>query len=200
MPNKHSGRRPGPNATRSQIEETARRHFAERGYDRTSMRQIAIETGVDPALVTHYFGTKLELFFSPVVDLPMESAVLIDYVVTGDPDGAGLRLATAVLAVLDDEVRRRPIVAMLRAATAEPEAARLVREEFLTRNLFLPMAQRLESDNAGYRAALVGSQMIGLALARYIVGIEPRASHPSERVTADVGATFQRYLLGDLTQ
>ena len=162
------------------------------------MRQVALEVGVDPALVTHYFGTKLDLFLA-VVELPIDPVALIDHVVSGGADGAGARLATAVLDVLDDEVRRRPMVGMIRAATAEPEAARLVRD-FLTRNLLVPIAQRLEADDPEYRASLVMSQVVGVTLARYIVGIQPLATHPRERVAADLGATLQRYLLGDLSR
>lgn len=193
---KHTGRRAGPSSTRALIEDIARKQFAELGYDRTSMRQVALAVGVDPALVTHYFGAKLDLFLA-VVELPIEPAALIDHVVSGDQDSAGMRLATAVLEVLDDEVRRRPIVGMVRAATAEPEAARLVRD-FLTHHLLLPIAQGLQADHAEYRAGLVMSQIVGLTLARYIVGIEPLASHPRRRLAADLGATLQRYLLGDL--
>lgn len=195
---KHSGRRPGPNTTRDLIADTARKQFAELGFDRTSMRQVAIEAEVDPALVTHYFGTKLDLFLA-VVELPIDPAALIEHVVDDDPDGAGVRLAGVILDVLDDEVRRRPMVGMLRAATAEPEAARLVRD-FLTRNLLLPIAQRLEAEDPEYRAGLVMSQIAGMTLARYIIGIEPLASHPRQRVAADLGATLQRYLLGQLSR
>jgi AcrR family transcriptional regulator len=195
---KHTGRRPGQNITRGLIADTARKQFAALGYDRTSMRQVALEAGVDAALVTHYFGTKLDLFLA-VVELPIDPVALIDHVVSGDADGAGARLAAAVLGVLDDEVRRRPMVGMIRAATAEPEAARLVRD-FLTRNLLVPIAQRLEADDPEYRAGLAMSQIAGITLARYIVGIEPLATHPRERVAADLGATLQRYLLGELSR
>lgn len=88
---------------------------------------------------------------------------------------------------------------MIRAATSEPEAARLVRD-FLTRNLLLPIAQRLEADHPEYRAGLVMSQIVGFTLARYIVGIEPLATHPRELVAADLGTTLQRYLLGELSR
>ncbi|MFV0493729.1 TetR family transcriptional regulator [Mycobacterium sp.] len=195
---KHTGRRPGPNTTRELIADTARKRFAELGYDRTSMRQVAIEAQVDPALVSHYFGSKLDLFLA-VVELPVDPAVLIDHVVDGTQDDAGVRLATLILDVLDDEVRRRPMVGLMRAATAEPEAARLVRD-FLTRNLLVPIARRLEAENPEYRAGLVMSQIAGMTLARYIVGIEPLASHPRQRVAADLGATLQRYLLGELSR
>ena len=195
---KHTGRRPGPNTTRELIADTARKQFAESGFDRTSMRQVAIEAEVDPALVTHYFGTKLKLFLA-VVELPIDPAALIAHVVDGNPDNAGLRLATVILDVLDDEVRRRPMVGMLRAATAEPEAARLVRD-FLTRNLLVPIAQGLDGGDPEYRAGLVMSQIAGMTLARYIIGIQPLASHPRDRVAADLGATLQRYLLGELSR
>lgn len=198
QPGKHTGRRPGPNTTRELIADTARKQFAALGYDRTSMRQVAHEADVDPTLVAHYFGTKLDLFLA-VVELPIDPAALIDRVVGGGAEGAGTRLASAVLDVLDDEVRRRPMVGMIRAATAEPEAARLVRD-FLTRNLLLPIAQRLEAEDPEYRAGLAMSQIVGFTLARYIVGIEPLAARPRELVVADLGATLQRYLMGELSR
>jgi AcrR family transcriptional regulator len=194
----HTGRRRGTNTTRALIEDTARKQFAELGYDRTSVRQVAIRAGVDPALVTHYFGNKRDLFLA-VVELPIDPALLIEHVVAGDRGTAGLRLATVVLDVLDDEVRRRPILSMVRAATAEPEAASVVRD-FLTRKLIVPIAQRLNTDHADYRAALVMSQIVGITLARYIVAIESLACHPRDRVAVDLGGTLQRYLLGDLSQ
>jgi AcrR family transcriptional regulator len=194
---RHSGRRPGPNTTRAAIEDSARKLFAELGYERTSLRQVALQAGVDPALVSHYFGKKRDLFLA-VVELPLDPAAAIDMVVSGDHDTAGLRLATLMLDVLDDEIRRQPMLGMIRAATAEPEAARLVRE-FLTRNIIAPIADRLGSEDADYRAGLVMSQIVGVAVARYIVGISALTSHPRERLAADLGVTLQRYLLGDLT-
>jgi AcrR family transcriptional regulator len=196
-PPKHTGRRPGPTTTRGAIEDIARKRFAEYGYDRTSMRQVAIEAGVDPALVTHYFGGKLDLFLA-VVERPFDPAALIDQVVGERPDQVGQRLAGAVLEVLEDEVARRPTLGMIRAATAEPAAAALVRD-YLTRNVLLPIARRLDTDEPEYRAGLVMSQVVGMTLARYIIGIEPLASYPRERVAADLGTTLQRYLLGDLS-
>ena len=62
----HSGRRPGDSGTRDAILAAARRQFAELGYDRTSMRQVAIEAGVDPTLVSHFHGSKVHLFLAVV--------------------------------------------------------------------------------------------------------------------------------------
>ncbi|KAB7760753.1 TetR family transcriptional regulator [Mycolicibacterium mucogenicum] len=190
------GRRPGPSGTREAIEETARKLFAELGYERTSLRQIALQAGVDPALVSHFYGKKRDLFLA-VVELPVEPATVIGRVLDGDKDSAGLRLATFILEVLDDEVRRQPMIGMVRAATAEPEAAKLVRD-FLARNIIAPIAEGLGSADADYRAALVMSQVNGFAMARYVIGLDPLANRSNEQLAADLGVTLQRYLLGDL--
>jgi AcrR family transcriptional regulator len=190
------GRRPGPSGTREAIEETARKLFAELGYERTSLRQIALQAGVDPALVSHFYGKKRDLFLA-VVELPVEPATVIGRVLDGDKDSAGLRLAKFILEVLDDEVRRQPMIGMVRAATAEPEAAKLVRD-FLARKIIAPIAEGLGSADADYRAALVMSQVNGFAMARYVIGLEPLANRSNEQLAADLGVTLQRYLLGDL--
>ncbi|MGO9384334.1 MAG: TetR family transcriptional regulator [Mycobacterium sp.] len=193
----HTGRRPGPNTTRALIEDTARKLFAELGYERTSLRQVALQAGVDPTLVSHYFGAKRDLFLA-VVELPFNLAVVIDVIVADDQATAGRRLAALVLGVLDDEVRRRPLLGIVRAATAEPEAAALVRD-FLTRNVITPIAARLGTDDADYRAALVMSQIMGFTLTRYVVGIDALAHRDREAVTVDLGGTLQRYLFGELS-
>jgi AcrR family transcriptional regulator len=191
-----SGRRPGPSGTRQAIEETARKLFAELGYERTSLRQVALQAGVDPALVSHFYGKKQDLFLA-VVELPIEPTMVIDRVLGGDKDTAGQRLAALALEILDDEVSRRPMIGIVRAATSEPEAARLVRD-FLTRKIMKPIAEGLGSADADYRASLAMSQVHGFALARYVIGLEPLVDRPREQLIADLGCTLQRYLLGDL--
>ncbi len=192
----HSGRRPGTTTTRALIEDAARKQFAELGYDRTSIRSIAKQAEVDPALVTHFFGTKWELFLA-VVELPLDPPSLIETVVTGDQALVGRRLAAALVDILDDERRRRPMLSMIRAATSEPAAAALVRE-FLTRNVLMPIAERLGVEDAQYRAGLVMSQIVGFTMARYVVALQPLAKRPRDSVVADLGTTFQHYLRGEL--
>ncbi|WP_328350999.1 TetR family transcriptional regulator [Mycobacterium sp. NBC_00419] len=192
----HTGRRPGATTTRALIEDAARKQFAELGYDRTSIRSIAKQADVDPGLVSHFFGKKWELFLA-VVELPIDPPTLIDTVVTGDQSLVGLRLARALVDILDDESRRGRMLSMMRAATSEPAAAVLVRN-FLTRNVLQPIAERLGVPDSEYRAALVMSQVVGFTMARYIVGLEPLAKRPRDRVIADLAATFQRYLRGEL--
>lgn len=192
----HSGRRPGASGTREAIEAAARRQFAELGYDRTSLRQVAIEAGVDPALVTHYYRAKPELFRT-VVELPFDPGAMAAAVVPGDRAEVGLRMARFVLAVLEDQTGRRRLVGLVRAAAAEPEAARMVRD-LVTTEILTPIAEQLDVPDPAYRAGLVLSQIVGLTMARYVVGIEPLASRPAEQVAADLAGTLQRYFVADL--
>ena len=172
---RRSGRRPGDSGTREAIRAAAVRLFAEQGYDRTSMRAVAAAAGVDPKLVAHYFGSKQQLFVS-VVELPF------------DP---------AVVGVLEDPEGRRRLTGLIRAAASEPEAARMVRE-LVGREVFARIAEALGVEDADVRASLVGSQVVGLAMARYIVRVEPLASLSPEAVVAAIAPNLQRYLVEPL--
>jgi AcrR family transcriptional regulator len=76
------GRRPGESGTRQAILAAARRQFAERGWDRATIRAIAEDADVDPALVLHYFGSKTVLF-SAAMTWPFDTDAAVDQVVTG---------------------------------------------------------------------------------------------------------------------
>jgi AcrR family transcriptional regulator len=190
------GRRPGANVTREAILAAARAKFGELGYDRTTIRAVAAEAGVDPALVSHFFGSKQELFLS-VVALPFDPAVVLPRLVAGDPEGAGLRLARFVLGVLEDPEARARIVGMVRAAASEPAASEIVRG-LITRQVIGPLAESLGAGDAELRASLVGSQIVGLVMARHVVGVEPLASRPAETLVQAIAPNLQRYLTGPL--
>lgn len=191
-----SGRRPGDSGTREAIREAAGRQFAELGYDRASMRSIAREAGVDPALVMHYFGTKHQLF-ADVVELPFDPAEIVRVVFGGQRSETGQRLADFVLATLEVPEARRRLVGMIRAAASEPEAANIVRE-LVSRELLARMAAELGVEDAAVRANLVGSQIVGLVMARYVIGVEPLASLPGPAVARAIAPNLQRYLTGPL--
>ncbi len=190
------GRRPGPSSTRDAIITAARRQFGELGYDRTSMRQVAKEAGVDPALVSHYFGTKPRLF-AEAADLPFEGKEVIPRLLVNGPEGAGEQLARFALGVLEQEGGRGPVMSVVRAATAEPAAAEMIRER-LTEHILLPLAEQVGAGDAAYRACLAMSQVVGLVMARYVVRIEPLASAAPDDVAADLARTLQAYLAGPL--
>jgi AcrR family transcriptional regulator len=192
-----SGRRPGHSGTREAIRVAAARQFAEYGYDRTSMRGVAAEAGVDQKLIAHFYGSKQQLFVA-AMELPFNPAIAIPAVVAGERHEVGRRLATFVLATLEDPEARRGLTGLIRAAASEPEAARMVRE-FLMSEVFGPIAAALAVDEPDFRVNLVGSQVVGLVMARYVVGVEPLASAPPEAVAAAIAPTFQRYLVEPLT-
>lgn len=192
-----SGRRPGDSGTREAIRVAAIEQFSERGYDRPSMRSIAQQAGVDPALVKHYFGSKHALFVD-VVELPFDPAQVIPTVFGGGDRGqVGARLAAVLLGVFEQPAARQRVIGLVRAAASEPEAARMVRE-LLTREIFARVVEQLQVDDAALRANLVASQVIGVVMARYIVGVEPLASMAAEDVAALVAPTLQRYLVEPL--
>jgi AcrR family transcriptional regulator len=193
---KRRGRRPGPSETREGIGKAARRQFAEVGYDRTTIRSVAADAGVDPALVIHYFGSKQQLFLA-VVELPFAPEDVLPQLLDGPRASVGERLARFVLGVLEDRDARAKWTGMIRAAASEPEAARMLRE-LLERRVFGPLAAALGSDNAALRANLVGSQVVGLVMARWIVAVEPIASVEAETIASAIAPTLQRYLVEPL--
>ena len=109
----------------------------------------------------------------------------------------GERLASFLLGVIEADPSGSPIVSLARAAASEPDAARLVRD-LVTSRILAPLTEALGVEDAALRASLLGSQVVGLTFARYIVGIEPLASLPREQVAAAIGPILQHYLTGPL--
>jgi AcrR family transcriptional regulator len=190
------GRRPGPSRTREAILAAARRQFAERGYDRTSLRAIAAEAGVDPALVTHFFGSKQALFVE-VVEFPVDPAEVLPLIMAGDRGTLGLRFAQLIVSLLETPDARARITGIVRAASSEPAVAQRVRE-LLTREIWAPAAALLDVDDAELRINLCASQVVGLVMARYIVGAQPLASLPPDELVGLIAPTLQRYLTDPL--
>ena len=191
-----TGRRPGEPATRERIADAARRLFAEQGFDRTSVRAVAAEAGVDPALVYHYFGTKQRLFLE-AVDFPIDAVRSIEALSIDDPDRVGERLVRFALRLWDDPEVLPRLLGVLRSAVTDPEAGRMLGVLF-TRQGPVQLLRAMGSDHPDLRAELVGTQLVGLAIARHVLRVEPLASADHEAIVAAVGPTMQRYLAGDL--
>jgi AcrR family transcriptional regulator len=166
--------------------------FAKLGYDRATIRAIAAEAGVDAALIIHFFRSKQQLFLA-VVELPFEPAEVLPRVLSGDRATVGERFAGFLVSLLEDPDACGRLTGMVRAAAAEPEAARMLRE-LITERVLRPLADTLGVEDARLRANLAGSQVVGLVMARHVVGVEPLASLSPEALAAAVAPTFQRYL------
>jgi AcrR family transcriptional regulator len=195
---RRTGRRPGAARTRDAILEAARSAFGRYGYDGATIRGIAARARVDPALVHHYFSTKEELFVS-ALELPVRPSELVPHLLAGPRRGLGERLVRTFLAVW--EPRRRgevsPIHTLLRSAATNEQAATMLRQ-FIGRELFGRAARNLGVEDAAFRAGLVGSQLVGVAMLRYILRLPPIANASVEELVRALAPTVQRYLTGDL--
>jgi len=190
------GRRPGGPDTRGQILAAARRSFADKGFGGTTIRAVAGEAGVDPALVHHYFGAKDDLFLA-ALEIPVDPRALVPAIFEQGVDGAGARLVRLFLSVWDDPHTRLPMIALVRASLVQETPESLLQQGLL-RLLLTPMRAALPAAEADRRVQLVISQMAGLVLTRYLLALEPLASMPAEDVVGWVAPTLQRYLNGPL--
>jgi AcrR family transcriptional regulator len=186
------GRRPAGEDTRGVILAAARAEFGSRGYDGTTMRGVARAAGVDARLVHHYFDGKEELFVS-ALGFPARPQDMVAAVLAGPVEQVGERLARTVLAIWDSPAGRERIVALLSGALASEAAARMLRE-FVTRELLGRIAAGLGTDRGELRAALAASHLVGIAMARVVVKVEPLASLSADALARIVGPVLQRYL------
>jgi AcrR family transcriptional regulator len=191
------GRRPGGPDTRGEILAAARRSFAEKGFGGTTIRAVAGEAGVDPALVHHYFGAKDDLFLA-ALQIPVDPRALVPTIFAPGVEGAGERLLRVFFSVWDDPHTRLPLIALVRASLVQETPESLLQQGIL-RMLLTPMRAALAPDEADRRVELVVSQMVGLVVTRYLLALEPLASMPAEELIAAVAPTLQRYLDGPLS-
>ena len=191
------GRRPRTESadTRDRILTVAREEFSERGYDKTSVRGIAKAAGVDSALVHHYFGTKEQVFaaaievaFAPALHAPEALA-------DGPLDGVGERLTRFIFGVWENPATRTPLLAILRSAVNNETAATVFRR-LISSQLMRRVAAQLDAPDAELRAELAAAQLVGCAMMRYVIKLEPLASADVEQIIARVAPVVQGHLTG----
>lgn len=199
-----SGRRPGASTTRQDLLDAARAEFAEHGVRGATTRRIATRAGVDPAMITHHFGSKAALW-QAVLELPVDPAKLLAPVRSAPPEETARALLGVLLRAWDSPLGA-PLRVAVRHAIADPAYADRVRE-FLIARAILPTIRRVapeaqgpdvDADRLAERAALTASQLGGLILARYLIRIEPLASADPAWIVDRVAPTVQRYLTGPL--
>ncbi|MFE1250358.1 TetR family transcriptional regulator [Streptomyces sp. NPDC058735] len=181
--------------TRERILTAARDEFSERGYEKTSVRGIAKAAGVDPALVHHYFGTKEQVFeaaitqsFGPALQAPKT-------VEEGPIECVGERLTRFFFGIWENPATRAPLLAIVRSALTNDTAAAVFRR-IVASQLLRRITARLELPDAELRAELAVAQLVGTALLRYVVKVEPLASADPERVIARLAPIVQGHLTG----
>ncbi|MER7928592.1 MULTISPECIES: TetR family transcriptional regulator [unclassified Streptomyces] len=181
--------------TRDRILTAAREEFSERGYEKTSVRGIAKAAGVDPALVHHYFGTKEQVFeasiavaFAPATNAP-------EAVAEGPLDGVGERLTRFIFGVWENPATRKPLLAVVRSAVNN-EAAAAVFRRLVVSQVLGRVAAQLDLPDAELRAELAAAQLVGTAMLRYVIKVEPLASVDVELIIARVAPVVQGHLTG----
>ncbi|MFI1759867.1 TetR family transcriptional regulator [Streptomyces sp. NPDC020571] len=191
------GRPPGTESgdTRDRILVTAREEFSERGYEKTSVRGIAKAAGVDPALVHHYFGTK-EQVFEAAIEVAFAPALRAPDAIGDAPlDEVGERLTRFILGLWENPASRTPLLAIVRSAVNNETAAavfrRLIAAQVLSR-----VAAQVGLPDADLRVELAAAQLVGCAMLRYVIKVEPLASADPEQIVARLAPVVQGHLTG----
>jgi AcrR family transcriptional regulator len=187
-----TGRRPGTPDTREAILSAARRRFATRGYEATSLRAIATDAEVDPALVIHYFGTK-EALFAAATGLPVGLSELLAGLASLPLPEFLPALVRGYLQLVDSDQSRNAILALVRSAVSNDNAAAMLRE-FMTAELLPVIGQVTGHPDARLRASLVAAQLIGIAVLRHVIRVEPVARASPDEIVTLVTPAIEQYL------
>jgi AcrR family transcriptional regulator len=185
-----TGRRPGQTETREDILTAARQLFGERGYDGTTIRGIAAEAGVNPALVHHFFGTKDKVFLA-ALNLPIDPGAVVARLTAGPREEIAQRLLRMFLELWREPDSRASFLALMRSVSTNERAAMMLRQ-FIERVMLARLAEAL--DISKLRLTGMVSQVMGIAMVRFIVGVEPIASVGEEELVDLVAPVIQRYL------
>jgi AcrR family transcriptional regulator len=185
-----TGRRPGTGGTKERILAAARSDFGRAGYEGATIRGIAAQAKVDPALVLHYFDSK-DGVFRAAIQFPLDPAEFIPKLLEPGLEELGARLTRFFVEAWDSPAGS-PLIALIRSVVANQDAAALMRD-FVSRQVLGRVARALDLDQPQLRASLAASQLVGLAMLRYIIRLEPIASAGTDELVAWVGPTLQRY-------
>lgn len=188
------GRRPGGPDTRGEILRAARDSFADKGFTATSIRAVAREAGVDAALVHHYFESKDELFIEAMA-LPVDPRQIAARILDGPVDDIGRRIATTFLGVWESPDGQQRMKAIFRSVVTSDEVARVMREG-ITQLIIQPVSRAIDAPDARLRVGLVATHLIGVAMARYLVGLEPVASIDLATLIDRLAPALQLHLTG----
>jgi AcrR family transcriptional regulator len=187
-----TGRRPGTPDTRDEILAVARRQFGTRGYDATSLRGIASDAKVDPALLIHYFETKDGLF-AAATGLPTGLSQLFAGAQTASLRDFSESLVRVYLQFVDSDQSRNAILALVRSAVSNEKAAAMLRE-FLTRELLPVIGRHTDHPDASLRASLVAAQLMGIAMLRHVLRVDHVAQASPDEIVALAAPVIEQYL------
>ncbi len=197
-----AGRRPGNADTRGEIVEAAKRVFAAKGYDGASLRAVAREARVDPALVHHYFDGKASLFVAAMA-LPFDPRTVQKQEHSGVSTSSttpGTMVITGFLTMWDRaEGTGSSFAACVAGMAASASVADAMREFVAERVWENSPVNEGESEAVTHqRRALVSSQLMGLAFTRYILRVPPVSTATPADIARWAGPTLDRYMVGPI--
>lgn len=188
----HVGRPPGSDGkNRETILSAARKLFASKGFDSTTMRAIANGAGVDVALVAHYFGSKAELF-SKAMDISDVASSLIVKALSGPADSQGLLLTQGYLGLWEDPQTSAQMKVLGRSALTNDAAAARIRAVFAQATKDPELAPLLEGRELGFMLAM--SHLLGLAIARHLVKVPLLADVDFNTLVTQTAPAIDAYL------
>jgi AcrR family transcriptional regulator len=174
--------------TKAVILAAARERFRATGYQATTIRAVAADAGIDPSMVMRYFGNKDQLFAAAAeFDLKFPDLAGTDRL------QLGRSLVRHFLAHWDGD--DDALVILLRSGATNDEAAQRIREIFGSQLQPL-VASRVPADEAATRAGLIATQVLGLALCRFVLRLPPVVDMSHDEIVEWLGPTIQRYLDG----
>lgn len=191
---------PGPRDERgvlsARILGAAREAFAETGWAGTTIRAVARAAGVDPALVYHYFGGKESLLDAATAP-PQKWLENVAATWTAPRGELGAELLRLMLASWTDEEVGPVLRAVLQTAAHEASTREKLRT-IVERSLMGVSHLGVDEHDRLVRSGLISSQIMGLAMMRYVWEIEPVASMTDDEIIAAVAPNLQHYVEGDL--
>ena len=193
MSSRRRGRRPGESSARADILEAARARFAERGYERTTLRAIAGDAGVDPSLISHYFGSK-EGLLREALRPPEDLVELVSSTLASAPhDRVGEEFVATAVSVWDRPAMRPVIAGAFRSAVSRDRALLTV-QELIRGTVIAALENSTTADQPRRRAQLVAVHMMGILAARYVFELQEIVAMTPEEVARAVGPSIQRLL------
>jgi AcrR family transcriptional regulator len=189
------GRRQGEPVSRDNVLQSAKQHFASHGYEKTTLRAIARDAQVDPSMVLYLFGSKEELFRESL-RLVLDPDVLVAALTEGEGD-VGTRMLRLYLRIWETPDSAASMRAMLQSATSNTDAHEAFRG--FMQSYVLPAVSGVlgGGEQARLRAMLAGSQLVGVAMLRYVMQIPPLATLTGDEVVKLIAPTLTRYLTAD---
>ncbi|TQK50641.1 TetR family transcriptional regulator [Streptomyces sp. SLBN-118] len=184
-------------AQADRILAAARKSFAERGYSGTSLRAVAQAAAVDPTLVNYYFSNKMGLLKAALEPPEAFGEGIAEATAKAPLEERGRAFVEAMLSMWDDPATSEILRSIILVASHEPFAMERLRAVFSA--LVLPtVSASLPDHEAGLRSDLIATQIVGLAMTRYVWAIDRIADMPREQVVRLIGPVVQHYLTGTL--